>query len=436
MLHYSSTRAQSPSIIFDEAIFQGLAPDGGLYLPQPLPEFDPFLEKKIKSAKTYAEVADYIIRPLVSGSIIEESLSSLLEDALSFEVPLKILDEKEDLYVLELFHGPTFAFKDVGARFMARAFSKVIQQKSERIVILAATSGDTGSAVAQGFLGVPNIDVCILYPKGGVSQLQEQQITTNGHNVHAVEVEGRFDDCQALVKKALSTYKCPQGVHLSTANSINISRLIPQATYYAWAYLQAQEALNYIVPSGNFGNITSGLLAQYLGMPARSFTAAVNANDVFPSYLKSGEYAPKKSIATLSNAMDVGAPSNFERLQFLFKNSSQEMAASIMSLSVSDKQTMDAMKEVYHKYDYVMCPHTATAYVNYKWLKDMGKISGPTALLATAHPAKFGESVENAINQDVEIPPKLAACLKKEKQAKAISNDFDAFSEILDQIIA
>lgn len=435
MLKYASTRAKSEALSFDEAIFQGLAPDGGLYLPEPFPPYNPKLKDELLATDSFAKVAEKIISPLISGSVIEEGLLELLEEAFHFELPLRLLDEKQGLYVLELFHGPTFAFKDVGARFMARAFSKIIRQRSERILILAATSGDTGSAVAQGFLGVPNIDVCILYPKGGVSHLQEQQITTNGHNVHAIEVEGRFDDCQALVKKALRTYKCPEGFHLSTANSINISRLIPQATYYAWAYNQAGGALNYIVPSGNFGNITSGILARQLGMPAKSFTAAVNANDVFPSYLQSGKYEPKQSLSTLSNAMDVGAPSNFERLLHLFNNRNDEMNANISSLSVSDQQTKEAIKEVYEKYDYVMCPHTATAYHNYKWLRNNGKAEGKTAILATAHPAKFGESVFNAINKEVEIPEKLAVCLTKEKKATSISANYEAFASIIDDII-
>lgn len=426
---YQSTRGHEQQLGFDDAIFRGLAPDGGLYLAEPMPAFDEHLSEKILSLKNYPAVAELMLSPFLKGSIAESGLGDLLEDAFNFEVPLIELDAKKGLYVLELFHGPTLAFKDVGARFMARVFSKVIAQRNERILILAATSGDTGSAVANGFLNVPNIDVCILYPKGKVSKLQEQQITTNGANIKAIEVEGSFDDCQALVKQALSQFKSAAGVHLSTANSINISRLLPQSTYYAWAFKQLGEAAHYVVPSGNFGNISSGLIASKMGLPNKGFTAAVNANRVFPEYLETGIYKPKASVSTPSNAMDVGAPSNFERVTALFNQEYALIKKGMISRSVSDQATISAIKEVFDHYGYIVCPHTATAYVN----AIQNGFKAPQILLATAHPAKFGETVNEVIGKEVEIPERLAACMRKEKQAISMAASYEEFEGILNQ---
>lgn len=430
---YKSTRNNSPLLAFDEAIFQGLAPDGGLYLPKTHPSYNESYNADVRASKSLAEVAYHTIAPYMQGSVVYPGLEALLQEALNFEVPLKLLDQKKGLYVLELFHGPTLAFKDVGARFMARVFSEVIKKRSERVLILAATSGDTGSAVAQGFLGVPNIDVCILYPKGKVSFLQEKQITTNGQNVTAVEVDGSFDDCQRLVKQALKDFKAPKDVHLSTANSINIARLLPQASYYAWAYQQAAEALSYIVPSGNFGNITSGLMAHKSGLEAKGFSAAVNANDIFPTYLQSGKYEPKASVSTLSNAMDVGAPSNFERLTSLFDQNLEAMRSKVDALSVTDQQTVHAIQEVYERYGYVMCPHTATAYV----MSSASKKESPSVILATAHPAKFRETVNKALGFEISLPERLAACLQKESKVTYLEKaDYSRFEQLLSELTA
>jgi threonine synthase len=433
---YTSTRGHKEALSFDEAIFQGLAPDGGLYMPNPIPAFNDNLADDLLSASNYPELANRLVAPLLKGSVAESALEEILTEAFNFEIPLVCLDEQKGLYVLELFHGPTFAFKDVGARFMARTFSKVVGQRSERIVILAATSGDTGSAVANGFLGVPNIEVCILYPKGKVSKLQEQQITTNGKNVHALEVDGSFDDCQALVKQALTNYPTASDVHLTTANSINISRLIPQSTYYAWAFHQAKKALRYIVPSGNFGNITSGLLANFMGMPSNGFIASVNSNDVFPAYLNTGKYEPKASISTLSNAMDVGAPSNFERLRNIYSEDHLKMGDAIQSISVDDYQTTESIKSVYNEYGYVICPHTATAFKAFTALDFKKSASEPTVLLATAHPAKFGDTVEKAIGKEVELPDALKECMKKEKLAVSIPSSYEAFTSELNKLLS
>lgn len=435
-MNYTSTRGYSRALSFDEAIFQGLAPDGGLYMPTPIPKHDDKLASDILKLKSYPEVAQRLITPLIAGSVVEHELDAVLQDAFNFEVPLVPLDEEKGIYVLELFHGPTLAFKDVGARFMARTFSSVVGKRSERILILAATSGDTGSAVANGFLGVPNIDVCILYPKGKVSLLQEKQITTNGQNVYALEVDGSFDDCQALVKQALNNYKTDTDTHLTTANSINISRLIPQSTYYAWAYTQAQKALNYIVPSGNFGNITSGIFANKMGLPVSSFVASVNSNDIVPNYLTTGIYEPKPSVSTISNAMDVGAPSNFERLKTLFHASHLEMGYTLKSFSVSDELTKTAIKSVYENYGYLMCPHTATAYAALRSLDKKTTKQEPTVLLATAHPAKFGESVESVIGEKIELPKALEDCMQKEKLSIEIAANYEAFTEQLTKILS
>lgn len=435
-MNYTSTRGSSKALSFDEAIFQGLAPDGGLYMPTPIPKYDDKLASDLLKLKSYPEVAQRLITPLLAGSVIEHELGAVLQDAFNFEVPLVPLDEEKGIYILELFHGPTLAFKDVGARFMARTFSSVVGKRSERILILAATSGDTGSAVANGFLGVPNIDVCILYPKGKVSLLQEKQITTNGQNVHALEVDGSFDDCQALVKQALNNYKTDKDTHLTTANSINISRLIPQATYYAWAYTQAKKALNYIVPSGNFGNITSGIFANKMGLPVSSFVASVNSNDIVPNYLNTGIYEPKPSVSTISNAMDVGAPSNFERLKTLFHASHIDMGNTLKSFSISDELTKTAIKSVYETYGYLMCPHTATAYASLSRIEKKLTAAEPTVLLATAHPAKFDESVESVIGEKIELPKALKDCMKKEKLSINIAADYEAFTEQLTKILS
>lgn len=433
---YTSTRGTKASLSFDEAIFQGLAPDGGLYMPNPIPAYDAKLADDLLNLSSYAEVAERLIRQLLIGSVAEKELPGILQEAFNFAIPLVTLDEEKGLYVLELFHGPTLAFKDVGARFMARTFSSVVGKRSEKIVILAATSGDTGSAVANGFLGVPNIEVCILYPKGKVSLLQEKQITTNGHNVHALEVNGSFDDCQALVKQALNTYKTASDVHLTTANSINISRLIPQSTYYAWAFAQAKKKLKYIVPSGNFGNITSGILAREMGLPVDSFVASVNSNDVVPNYLKNGIYEPKPSVSTISNAMDVGAPSNFERLKAIYHASHIEMGKGIQSVSISDERTKIAIKKAFDMYGYLMCPHTATAFAAFEDQKNSVKASKtPTVILATAHPAKFGDTVEQVIGKEIDLPKALQDCMEKEKLSTEIPVNYDAFSEQLALII-
>jgi threonine synthase len=360
----------------------------------------------------------------------DSTLQRINSEALNFDAPLVRL--KDNIHVLELFHGPTLAFKDFGARFMSRIFSALRQEADEDLVILAATSGDTGSAVAQGFLGVEGIKVCLLYPSGQVSHIQEQQLTTAGQNVTALEVNGTFDDCQQMVKQAFSDARLNEQLMLSSANSINIARLIPQMFYYfnALAQLKVETAPIFVVPSGNFGNLTAGLMAQKVGMPAAGFIAATNLNDVVPQYLSTGYFKPRPSQRTISNAMDVGNPSNFARILHLFGSDQQEIRRHLWGASFSDEETQKAMGKVYEKQHYLMDPHTAVGYNAVQ--KYRQQVSGyfsenpdtPFVLLSTAHPAKFGDVIEPVIGEKVPVPDRLRQCLDKPKKSISMKNTF------------
>lgn len=354
-----------------------------------------------------------------------------MEEAISFDAPLVQLEK--NLHVLELFHGPTLAFKDFGARFMAGLMRYFLRNSSSKLTILVATSGDTGSAVASGFYKVEGVEVIILYPSGKVSDLQEKQLTTLGENITALEIQGSFDDCQRLVKEAFLDQDLLAKYRLSSANSINIARLIPQSLYYANALAQLHEHPDkavFVVPSGNFGNLTAGLFAKKLGMPVKDFVAATNVNASVPQYLESGIFKPHASFQTLSNAMDVGNPSNFARMLDLCNNDHSAMKKDLRAFSFDDEETVLAMQEIYSRYNYVMDPHGAIAYLGWKKYNSSSKV-GVGILLETAHPAKFIETVEKNLKIKLEIPAQLQEVAQKAKQSKVLNSDYDNFKNYL-----
>jgi threonine synthase len=403
---------------FAEALREGLAPDRGLYVPECIPSLD---WNGLRGMELGA-VAARILQPFVGHAIPEAVLTEGMTEALDFEIPL--VEIAPDLFQLELFHGPTAAFKDVGARIMSRLLGATSQ---EQLTVLVATSGDTGSAVAQGFYNVPNIDVVILYPSGRISHIQEQQLTTVGGNVRAVEVLGAFDDCQRLVKEAFLDNEVQTRRPLTSANSINIGRWIPQAVYYAWATLQAQQPLRFVVPSGNFGNIAAGVLAARMGMPTAGFHAAVNANDVMAQYMQSGAYEARESVATISNAMDVGDPSNRPRLEWLHDQDVARMQREFEVSTATDEATLRAMNSMWLNHEMLVCPHTAIGFEAAK----RSAFTGLQVVLATAHPAKFGETVERATGVAPEIPPQLQGCLDLPKESTVLPADYEAFRAYL-----
>ena len=430
-MQYYSTNGKAPLATLEEAVVRGLAPDKGLYMPQeirPLPqEFFDNIENM-----SFQEMSYQVAHNFFGDDVDAESLREIVFDTLAFETP--IVKVEDNIYSLELFHGPTLAFKDVGARFMARLLRYFIKREGkEQVNVLVATSGDTGSAVANGFLGVDGIHVYVLYPKGKVSKIQESQFTTLGKNITAIEVDGVFDDCQALVKSAFMDEELQGHMNLTSANSINVARFLPQAFYYFNAYAQAKKLgkadnLTICVPSGNFGNITAGLFAQRMGLPIMNFIAANNANDIFYNYLLSGIYSPKASIQTIANAMDVGDPSNFARILDLYKASHAEICNHISGATYSDDEIAATMKKCYEQTGYVLDPHGACGY---QALKDNLKEGETGVFLETAHPAKFKEKVDAILSTDIEIPTRLADFMKGKKQSLEMAADFSAFKQFL-----
>jgi len=427
-MKYISTRQQQETNI-KTAILKGLADDGGLFMPEYIPKLDSEFFKQLPNL-TLQEIGFRVAKEFLGDSISENELKEIIDEVLNFEIPaVKISD---NIYSLELFHGPTMAFKDVGARFMARMMSYFSEGKPMKVI--AATSGDTGSAVASGFFGVPGIEVYILFPKGKVSPLQEKQLTTWGGNIKALEIDGTFDDCQALAKQILSEEELNQKFTLTSANSINIARLIPQSFYYFWAFAQLQKLgkpIVFSVPSGNFGNLTAGLFAKKMGLPVHRFIASTNENDVVPKFLETGNYETKPSKQTISNAMDVGNPSNFERMKSLFNDDVSEFRKEIESYSFSDEETKNAIQEVKKNFNYTLDPHGTVAYLGLQKYSAKSSQDVIGALLETAHPAKFVEVVEQILKEKIEIPEKLAAFSKKEKQSIEFSADFGSVKNYL-----
>ncbi|MGA7721370.1 MAG: threonine synthase [Ignavibacteriaceae bacterium] len=431
-MKYYSTNNKNNIVSFKEAVLKGIADDGGLFMPSEFPKLPLEFIQNISKC-SFKEISYTVAKNLLNGDLPDNILHNIVDKAINFDAPVVPLDERTN--ILELFHGPTLAFKDFGARFMAETMSYLNKDSDKDIVILVATSGDTGSAVANGFYKVDGIKVVLLYPGGKVSRIQEQQLTTLGENITALEVDGTFDDCQKLVKQAFPDKQLAGKITLSSANSINIARLIPQSFYYFNAYAQViknKQRIILSVPSGNFGNLTAGLFAREMGLPISDYIAAVNANDVFPDYIETSVFTPKPSVKTLSNAMDVGNPSNFARILDMYGRKHDIIKQIIYSASFSDKQTKAAMKEVYSKYNYVIDPHGAVGYlafqkyINEKKLSDFAGI-----ILETAHPSKFGDIVESVINKQIEIPERLKLCLTQEKHSVKISTNYEDLSSFL-----
>ena len=425
-MNYYSLNKKSPNVNFKDAVVNGLASDRGLYFPE---NITPLSKEFIKNIDTYSnnEIAYEVIKQFVGDEIPTETLKQIISETLSFDFPVIPIDENTS--TLELFHGPTMAFKDVGARFMARCLGYFNRNNNNKVTVLVATSGDTGGAVADGFLDVKGVDVVILYPSGKVSDIQEKQLTTLGKNITALEVDGVFDDCQDMVKTAFLDAKINRV--LTSANSINVARWLPQMFYFFLAYKQVykqQKDIVFSVPSGNFGNICAGIMAQKLGLPIKHFVAATNINDTVPNYLANGIYKPKPSKATISNAMDVGNPSNFIRIQELFKNDIKALKNTFSSYSFSDDETQEAMKIIYKKSNYIADPHGAVGYLGAKEYQK----ENPNDLcifLETAHPVKFLEVVENSLNIKIAIPKQIKSVIDKEKKSIKISsyNDLKYF---------
>lgn len=429
-MKFYSTNKKAPLASFQEAVFKGLPEDNGLYMPENIPALPSSFFDSLEDM-TFSEIAFEVIKSFSEDEIPVNALREIVQNAFNFET--EVVNLHDQVYALELFHGPTLAFKDYGARFMARVMSYFLQEKAKEAHILVATSGDTGSAVAQGFYKMPGIQVTLLYPKGKVSKIQEQQLTTVGENVTALEVDGTFDDCQKLVKTAFLDKELNEKMNLSSANSINIARLIPQSLYYFHAFrlVAAQnEKVLFSTPSGNFGNLSGGLLAQKMGLPINHFVAATNINKIVPEYLKTGLFEPKPSISTISNAMDVGNPSNFVRLLDLFDGDYEAIKKHISGIYFDDESTKNIIKEVARKYDYIMCPHTAIGYgalVNK--MEETG--SKPGVFLGTASPAKFGDVVNPVIGREVDIPKRLLEIVNRPKNAISMNADFSSFKEYL-----
>ena len=430
-MKYYSTNKQAPVATLEEAVVKGLAGDKGLYMPERIKVLpDTFFEKM--KEMSFQEIS-YVVADAFFGEDIDaDTLKQIVYDTLPFDAP--VVHVSDSIYSLELYHGPTLAFKDVGGRFMARLLGHFIRKQGKKEVnVLVATSGDTGSAVANGFLGVPGIHVYVLYPKGKVSPIQECQFTTLGQNITALEVEGTFDDCQALVKSAFMDAELNAHMQLTSANSINVARFLPQAFYYFYAYAQLAKLgkvdnLVFCVPSGNFGNITAGLFGKRMGLPVTRFIAANNRNDIFLQYLLTGVYSPRPSVATIANAMDVGDPSNFARVLDLYGGSHDAICNDISGCMFTDQQIAETLKNTFDETGYLLDPHGSCGY---RALKEQLKDGETGVFLETAHPAKFKDTVEEILGTSIEIPAKLQEFMKGTKQSIQLDKDFAGFKSYL-----
>lgn len=430
-MKYYSTNKKASDAILEEAVVRGLAGDKGLYMPRSIKTLPQSFYDEIENL-SFQEIAYRVADAFFGEDIPADTLKHIVYDTLNFDTP--VVKVKDNIYSLELFHGPTLAFKDVGGRFMARLLGYFIRKEGKKQVnVLVATSGDTGSAVANGFLGVEGIHVYVLYPKGKVSEIQEKQFTTLGQNITAIEVDGTFDDCQALVKNAFMDKELNEHMQLTSANSINVARFLPQAFYYFYAYAQMKklgkaDKLVICVPSGNFGNITAGLFGKRMGLPVERFIAANNRNDIFYQYLKTGEYKPRPSVATIANAMDVGDPSNFARILDLYEGSHNAIASEISGETYTDEQIRETVQKTYEETGYLLDPHGACGY---RALAEDLKPGENGVFLETAHPAKFLQTVEDIIGTEVKIPEKLQAFMRGTKQSVPMSKDFTSFKAYL-----
>ena len=430
-MKYFSTNKSVPSVTLMEAVTKGLASDNGLFMPESIEEFKPEFFESIEHL-SFQELSFEVASKFFGDDVPESVLREIVFDTLNFDCP--IVKVKDNIYSLELFHGPTMAFKDVGGRFMARLLGYFLQGFEKEVNVLVATSGDTGSAVANGFFDVPGIKVYVLYPKGLVSDIQEKQFTTLGKNITALEIDGNFDDCQRLVKTAFLDEELNDSMVLTSANSINVARFLPQAFYYFNAYAQLKkegrtEDMVISVPSGNFGNLTAGLFGKFMGLPVKRFIAANNENDIVYNYLKTGRYNPGPSIATIANAMDVGSPSNFARILELYNHSHAAITSDLVGYRYSDVEIRETMKEVFEESKYVLDPHGA---VGYRALKADLKEGEVGVFLETAHPAKFTETVESVLGKGtVALPDKLEKFMKRQKLSIGLSAEFDDFKKYM-----
>ncbi|MCM1517437.1 MAG: threonine synthase [Pseudoflavonifractor sp.] len=432
-MQYYSTNGTAPKASLEEAVVRGLATDRGLYMPESIPTIPKAFFNHI-GEMSLPDIAYVVANTLFGQDIESDKLKEIVNETLNFDIPLKHVADNR--YSLELFHGPTLAFKDVGARFMARLLGYFNRKKnnSSTVNVLVATSGDTGSAVANGFLNVPGVRVFVLYPKGKVSRIQEAQFTTLGSNITAIEVNGTFDDCQALVKAAFMDRELNDHMLLTSANSINVARFLPQMFYYFHAYAQLArmgkplDKVVVAVPSGNFGNITAGLIGKRMGLPISRFIAANNRNDVFYKYLKTGTYTPQPSVTTIANAMDVGDPSNFARILDLYSHSHEAIAKEISGFTYTDDEISQTLRDTYRDKHYLLDPHGAVAY---RSLLEGLRPDETGIFLETAHPAKFKETVESITDDTVKIPSKLAAFMKGEKKTVPLGKQFPSFKKYL-----
>jgi len=423
-MKFYSTNNKNNVATMREAVLGGLSPDGGLYMPEYIPRLDSSFFEKI-SSMSFQEISLSVAEKFFQDDVPLEKLKNIIQDAFTFDIPLVTLGDSA--YILELFHGPTLAFKDFGARFMARLISFFLHKTNQELTILVATSGDTGSAVASGFYQVQGIRVVILYPSKKVSELQEKQLTTMGANIISLEVEGTFDDCQRLVKEAFRDEELRGNITLTSANSINIARLLPQSFYYFYAYAQLPDKnlpIVFSVPCGNFGNLTAGLIAKKMGLPVARFIASTNINDVVPEYLRTGIFTPRPSRETYSNAMDVGNPSNFVRMQELYNYNVDKMKQDISGFNFSDAETIETIREVWKKFQYTLDPHGAIGYRGLKSYLSQTTLPINGIVLETAHPAKFISTIEQALKRPIKIPARLEEYLNKEKKATNISSEY------------
>lgn len=430
-MKYFSTNHTVPAVSLMEAVTKGLASDNGLFMPEQIQEFNPDFFEQIHQL-SFQEISFEVAKKFFGDDIPENILKEIVYDTLSFDCP--VVKVRDRVYSLELFHGPTLAFKDVGGRFMARLLGYFLQGFNKEVNVLVATSGDTGSAVANGFYKVPGIKVYVLYPKGLVSDIQEKQFTTLGHNITALEINGTFDDCQRLVKSAFLDKELNNTLVLTSANSINVARFLPQSFYYFNAYARLLEAgmtddLVISVPSGNFGNLTAGLFSKFMGLPVKRFIAANNENDIVYKYLKTGKYSPRSSVSTIANAMDVGTPSNFARILELYNHSHEGISSDMVGYRFSDQEIRETMKQVFEEEKYMLDPHGA---VGYRALMADLKDGETGIFLETAHPAKFTETVEAVLGKGtVDLPEKLAEFMKGEKLSIELPTNFESFKNYL-----
>ncbi|MFC3196577.1 threonine synthase [Parapedobacter deserti] len=431
-MQFYSTNNRDLRVPFREAVFNSLPADKGLYMPEMITRLDPYFIGNIHRY-SLQEIAVQVASPLIGDDIPTAELQRIVREALDFEAPVRPLDD--GMAVLELFHGPSLAFKDFGARFMSRVMAFLAHTDDTVLDVLVATSGDTGGAVAMGFLGVPGTRVTILFPKGKVSPVQELQLTTNGQNIRAIEIDGTFDDCQALVKEAFNDEQLKGVFRLTSANSINIARLIPQAFYYFHAYAQARSQgisdVVFSVPSGNFGNIGAGLLAHKMGLPVRHFIAATNANDTVPRFLANGRYEPRPSVQTLANAMDVGNPSNWVRIMDLFNDDREPLRQVVSSHAFTDSQVREAISALFERYNYIACPHTAIAWLAAAAYRRHHPGEYATVFLSTAHPCKFPEVFPDEIAKAITAPEQVRMLKKRKKDIMKLGKDFSGFKKYL-----